>query len=143
MKLKWAVVVGEIPGISTIADDEKLQKAEQGFCVAVAWVILVINDLLHCPARTDGQRFQLNLRHRHAVDEQDYIKAVVAVVSVDAQLIDYLKVVLAPVLDVDQRVIERCVVIAFEAIAFAKVLGCGEDIWRDDRLQQTGEFTIG
>jgi hypothetical protein len=36
-----AVVIGEIPSIATVADDEQLQKTQQGFTVAVARVILV------------------------------------------------------------------------------------------------------
>ena len=43
--------------------------------------------------------------HGHAVDEQDDVVAVVAVVGVDAELVDDLEGVLAPVLDVDERVV--------------------------------------
>jgi hypothetical protein len=51
---------------------------------------------------------------------------VVAVVGVDAELIDDLEGVLAPVLDVDQRVVERRAVVAGEAVDLAERLGGGE-----------------
>jgi len=99
--------------------------------------------LLHGFARADLQGFQLDLYHGHAVDEQDYIKAVMAVVGVDAQLVDDFKVVFAPVLDIDQRVIERRAVVALEAVLFAQVLGGGEHVRGDDAIQQAGEFAVG
>lgn len=79
-----AVVVGEIPGVRAVADDKQLQETQQSLGVAVAGVVLVIDDLLHRPARADGQRLQFDLHHGHAVDEQDHIKAMVAVVRADA-----------------------------------------------------------
>ncbi len=85
------VVVGEIPGIASVADDEELHEAQQRLGVAVAGVVLVVDDLLHGPARADAEGLQLDLHHRHAVDEQDDIVAVVAVVGVDAELVDDLK----------------------------------------------------
>ncbi len=138
-----AVVVGEVPGIAAVADDEELQEAQQGLAVAVAGVVLVIDDLLHGPARADGEGFQLDLHHRHAVDEQDHVIAVVAVVGVDAELVDHLEAVLAPVLDVDQGVVERRAVVALEVVALAQVLGGGEDVRGDDLIQQAGEFGVG
>jgi hypothetical protein len=96
-----AVVVGKIPGIASIADDEKLYEAQQRLGIAIAGIILVVNDLLHCPARAYAEGFQLDLRHRDAVDEQDDIVTMVAVVRVDAKLIDDFKRVFAPVLNVD------------------------------------------
>ena len=50
-----AVVVGEIQGFLLVADDEQLKEAQQGLGVAIAGVILVIDDLLHGPARADVQ----------------------------------------------------------------------------------------
>ena len=49
------VVVGEIPGVGAIADDEELKEAEERLRVAVAGVVLVINDLLHGLARADAK----------------------------------------------------------------------------------------
>ena len=82
--------------------------------VAVAGVVLVFDDLLHRPAGVDAERLQFDLHDGHAVDEQDDVVAVVAVVGVDAELVDDLEGVLAPVLDVDQRVVERRAVVAGE-----------------------------
>ena len=131
-----AVVVGEIPGVAAIADDEELDEAEQRLGVAVAGVVLVIDDLLHGPARADAEGFQLDLHDRHAVDEQYDVVAVMAVVGVDAELIDDLEVVFAPVLDVDQGVVQRRAVVAGEAVALAEGAGGGEDIGGDDLLEK-------
>ena len=95
------VVVGEVVGVGAVADDEELQKAQQRFGVAVARVVFVINDLLHRAARVDAQCLQLDLHTRHAVDEDEHVVAVVAVVGVDAQLVDDLKGVFAPVFDIN------------------------------------------
>ena len=137
------VVVGEIPGIASIADDEKLHEAQQRLGVAIAGVVLVVNDLLHGPARADAEGFQLDLHHRHAVDEQDDIVTLVAVVGVDAELVDDLEGVLAPVLDVDEGVVQRRAVIAGEAVALAEDCGGGEHVRRDDLVEQTLELAIG
>jgi len=135
-----AVVVGEVPGIRAVADDEQLQETQQGFAVAVAGIVLVIDDLLHGPARADGEGFQLDLYHRHTVDEQEHIITMVTVVGVDTQLIDHFETVLAPVLDVDQGVIERRSVIALKAVLFAQVAGSGEHIGVNDLISQPGKF---
>ncbi len=55
----------------------------------------------------------------------------VAVVGVDAELVDDLKGVLAPVVDVDQRVVQRSVIIACENVAIADRVGSGKNIRRD------------
>ena len=119
-----------------------MHEAEQRLGVAVAGVVLVVDDLLHGPARADCQGLELDLHHRHAVDEQDHVITVVAVVGVDAELVDHLEGVLAPVLDVDQGVLQRRAVVAHEGVALAQVLGGGEDIWGDDFLQQAGELAF-
>ena len=67
----------------------------------------------------------------------------VAVVRVDAELIDDLEGVFAPVLDVDEGVVQRRAVIAGEAVDLAEGLGGGEDIVRDDLVEQLGELAIG
>ncbi|MDF2811372.1 MAG: hypothetical protein K0S56_2403 [Microvirga sp.] len=56
----------------------------------------------------------------------------VAVIRVDAQLIDYFETVLAPVPDVDEREVERCAIIAGKVIALAKSASSGENIGSDD-----------
>jgi len=137
------VVVGEIPGVSAVADDEQLQEAQQRAGVAVAGVVLVVNDLLHGPARVDAQRFQLDLHTRHTVDEDEHVIPVVAVVGVDAQLVDHLEGVLAPVFDVDQGVVQRRAVFTGERIALAQHSGGGEHVGGDDFVQQAGKFAVG
>ncbi len=79
----------------------------------------------------------------HAVDEQDDVVAVVAVVGVDAELVDDLEGVLAPVLDVDERVVERRAVVAGEAVAVAERVGGGEDVGGDDLVEQALELAVG
>jgi hypothetical protein len=54
--------------------------------VAVAGVVLVVHDLLHGSARAEPQGLERDLHQRQAVDKQDDIVAVVAVVGTDAQL---------------------------------------------------------
>ena len=110
-------------------------KAEKRLGVAVAGVVLVVDDLLHGPARADAEGFQLDLNDRHAVDQQDDVVAVMAVVGVDAELIDDFEGVLAPVLDVDEGVVQRRAVVAGEAVALAEGAGGGEDIRRDDLVE--------
>ena len=67
----------------------------------------------------------------------------VAVVGVDAELVDDLEGVFAPVLDVDQSEVQRRAVVADEAVALTQRAGGGEDIGADDLLQQAREFAIG
>ena len=114
------VVVGEVVGLIAVADDEQLHEAQQRVGVAVAGVVLVLDDLLHGAARVDAERLQLDLHQRQAVDEQDDVIAVVAAIGVDAQLVDDLEVVLAPVLEVDQHVVQRGAVLALKVAVFAQ-----------------------
>lgn len=137
------VVVGEVPGVGAVADDEELQKAEQGFGVAVAGVVFVLDDLLHGAARADGESFQLDLNHRHTVDEEQDVVAVMAVVGVDAELVDDLEAVFAPLPDVDQSVEEWCAVVALEAVAFAQMTRGGENVRSDDLIEQPGKLGVG
>ena len=134
------VVVGEVVGAVAVGDDEELHEAQERARVAVAGIVLVVDDLLDGAARVDAERLQFDLDDRHAVDEQDDVVAVVAVVGVDAELADDLEAVLAPVVDVDQRVVQRRAVVAGEAVAVAERVGGGEDIGRDDLFQQALEL---
>ncbi len=126
-----------------VADDEELEEAEQRLGVAVAGIVLVVDDLLHRPARADAEGLQLDLHDGDAIDQQDDVVAVVAVVGVDAELVDDLEGVLAPVLDVDEGVVERRAVVAGEAVALAQGTGGGEDIRRDDLVEQALELAVG
>jgi hypothetical protein len=76
--------------------------------------------------------FQLDLNGGDAVDQEHDVVAMMAVIRIDAQLINDFEGVLAPVLDVDEGVVQRRAVIANEAVALAKCAGGGEDIGRDD-----------
>jgi hypothetical protein len=126
------VVVGEVPGLGAVADYEELEEAEKRLGVAVAGVVLVIDDLLHGPAGADAEGLQFDLNSGDAVDQEYDIVAMMAIIGIDAELIDNLERILAPVLDVDEGVVQRCAVIAGEAVALAKCAGSGEYIGRDD-----------
>ena len=136
------VIVGEVEGAVAIADDEELHEAEQRLGVAIAGIVLVLDDLLHGAARIDAKRLQLDLDAGDAIDQQDDIVAVVAVVRVDAKLVDDLEVVFAPVPDVDQRVVQRRPIVAGEGVDIAQGLRGGEDIRRNDLIQQAGKLGI-
>jgi len=58
-----------------------------------------------------------------------------AVVGVDAQLVDDFEVVLAPVLDVDQGVVERRAIVALEAVDAAQRLGRVVDVRRSYAIE--------
>ncbi len=98
------IVVGEVEGLGAVADNEKLCKTQQGAGVSVAGVVLVFDDLFHSAARADAESLELNLHYGDAIDEDHDIKAVVAIVGVDAELVDDLEIVLAPVPDVDEGI---------------------------------------
>ena len=78
----------------------------------------------------------------HAVDQQENVVAVVAVVGVDAQLADDLEAVLAPVLDVDERVVKRGAVVTGKAVHAAERAGGGEDVGGDDLVEKTLELAV-
>jgi hypothetical protein len=79
----------------------------------------------------------------YAVDEQEDIVTVVAVVGVDAELVDDLEVVFAPVLEVDQRVVQGCAIFAGKCVDFPQGLCGGEDIRGDDFIEQSCELGVG
>ena len=49
----FVVIVREVVGAAPVAHDEELDEGEQGVPVAIAGVLLVINDLLHGAAWID------------------------------------------------------------------------------------------
>ncbi len=67
----------------------------------------------------------------------------VAVVGVDAELVDDFEGIFTPVLDVDQSVVQRCSIVAGEAIALAEGAGGGEDVRMDDLFEEAREFAFG
>src|SRR5688572_16611289 len=88
------VVVREVPRVRAVADDEQLYEAQQSLRVAVPGIVLVLDELLNCPSRTDAQRLQLDLGHGDAVDQERNVVAVVAVGGVDTKLVYDLECVL-------------------------------------------------
>lgn len=67
----------------------------------------------------------------------------VAVVRVDAELVDDIEVVFAPILEVHQRVVQWHAVVAGEGVDPAQGFGSGEVIGNDDLSQQAGELGVG
>ena len=65
-----------------------------------------------------------------------------ALTAVSAQLVDDLKVVLAPVPDVHQGVVQRRTIVALEAVDVAKPLGSAVDIGRDDAVEQALKLAV-
>ncbi len=113
----FGVVVGKVHGVVPIANDEELDEAEQGTRVAVAGIALVGDDLLHGLAVIDAKGLQLDLGNRDAVHQEDDIVTVVAVIGVDPQLVDDLEPVLAPVVCIDERIVEWRAILADEGLA--------------------------
>ena len=77
------LVVGEVIRIRAVADNEKLDEAEERPGISVARVIPVADDLLHRPPGADPGRLQFDLNHRDAVDQEHDIVAVMAVVGIE------------------------------------------------------------
>ena len=137
------VVVGKVPRVRAIADDEELDEAQECLGVAVTGVVLVVDDLLHRPPRADPERLELDLDHGDAVDQEHDVVAVMAVVRIDAELIDDLEVVLTPVLDVDEGVVERRAVVTDERFPVPEG-ACGFVYIRpDDLIEESLELAVG
>ncbi len=139
----FCVVVGEIQRVGLIADDEELDEAQQRFGVAVAGIVLVFDDLLHRPPGADAEGFEFNLGHGDAVDQEDDVVAVVAVIGVDAELVDDFKCVLAPVLDVDESIVEGGIVVAGEGFAIAEGTSSFVHIRGDNLIEKPLELAVG
>ena len=137
-----AVVVGKKVGVVAVADDEQLHEAEQGVGVAVAGVVLVIDDLLHGAPGVNPGTLQLDLYQRQAIDQQEHVIAVMAAVGIDAQLVNDLELVLAPVFEVDQHVMQGGAVLTLKIAVFPQGPGGLEDIRADDLVPQPGKLGI-
>ena len=118
-------------------------KAQQGLGIAVAGVFLVVDDLLHGPAGADAEGLEFNLDGGDAVDQEHHVVALEAVVGVDAELVDDLEGVFAPVFDVDKGVVERGAVVAGEAVDLAEQGRGGKDVGGDDLVEEAFEFAVG
>ena len=136
------VVVGEIPRVRAVADNEELDEAEERLGVSVTGVVLVVDDLLHRPPRANPKRLELNLDHGDAVDQENDIVAVIAVVRIDAELIDNLEGVLAPVFDVNEGIVERCAVVADERFPVPEGEGGFVHVWFDDPVEESLKLSI-
>ena len=66
----------------------------------------------------------------------------VAVVSVDTQLVDHLEGIFAPILNIDKRVVERRAIITGKIVAFAQGSCRHKNIRRDNFVQQALKFPI-
>ena len=66
-----------------------------------------------------------------------------AVISVYAELVDDLEGVFAPVLDVNEGVVEWGAVVAGETVDFAEQSRGGEDVRGDDLVEEALEFAVG
>ena len=136
------VVVRKVVGAVAIADDKELHEAEQRLGVAIAGIVFVVDDLFHSPTGIHAEGLQLDLDNRHTIYEKNDIVAVVAIAGIDAKLVDDLEVVLAPILNVHQRVIQRSAIIAGECVDAAQDLRASEGIWRDYFIQQARELGV-
>lgn len=137
------VIVREIERLTLVADDEQLKETQDGLGIAVARIVLVLDDLLHGASRAYPEGLQFDLNDRHAVDQENNVIAVVAVVCVDPELVDDLVRVLAPVPDVDEGVVQRRAVIAREVVPLAERAGSRENVRRDDFVKKPLELAIG
>ncbi len=137
------VVVGEVVGAVAVGNNEELHEAEQRAGVAVAGIVLVFDDLLDGPSWIDAQSLEFDLNGGDAVDEQDDIIPMVAVVGVDPKLADDFERVLTPVVDVDEREVERGAVIAGEAAPIAERVSGSENVGGDNLIKQALELSIG
>ena len=70
-------------------------------------MVLVFDNLLHGATWAYAKGLQFDLNDRDPVDQQNDVISMVAVVRVDTKLVDHFERVLAPVSDVDERVIQR------------------------------------
>ena len=137
------VVVGEVPRVREVADDEELDEAQERLGVSVTGVVLVVDDLLHRPTGADPKRLELDLDNGDAVDQEHDVVAVMAVVRIDPELIDDLKAVLAPVLDVDEGVVERRAVVADKRFPVPQRAGGFVHVWCDDLIEESLELSVG
>lgn len=136
------MIIGKIKRISPVADDKKLDKAQQGVGIAVAGIVFILDDLLHSTPGACIQCFELDLHDGHAVDEQDYIISVVAVGGIYPKLVDYFKIIFAPLFNIDKGVLQRCTIFPLKCIAFAQQFGSSENIRKNDFIPQSGELGV-
>ena len=97
-------IVGEIDGVAAIAYNKQLHVAHERIAIAIAGLVFVIHNLLHGFPWGNIQAFQLYLNYWQAVNQQNHIIALVAILSIHSQLTDDFKIVFTPILNVYQSV---------------------------------------
>src|SRR5690606_27452179 len=133
----------EIARIATITDDKQLHEAQQSIGIAVTSIVFILNDLFHSPAWTDLERLKLNLHQWQTVDQQDHVVPMVADIRVDTQLVNHFKVVLAPLANVNEGIVQRRTIISCELTLFTYSLSDLEDIRCDDLITEAVELCVG
>ena len=97
------VVISEVHSIATsIAHDEKLHKAHEGVGVTITSFLFVANNLLNGFEWRNTVAFEFYLNQRQTVDENDDVVALATVGGVDRELVNHLKLILAPVAGIDK-----------------------------------------
>ena len=127
-----SIVVREVECSIPVAHNENLKKAQDRLCIAVSSIVLVIDDLLDRAAGAYAEGLELDLNDRHAVDQQNYVITMMAVVRIYPQLTDHLKRIFAPVLYIYEGVVEWRAIIAREIVPLAQGSSCREYIRRHD-----------
>ena len=87
--------------------------------------------------------FEFYLNQRQTVDENDDIVALATVGGVDRELVNHLKLILAPVAGIDEWIVDSGTIVASESLLLAQVFRNGKDIWRDILLKQFAELIVG
>ena len=137
------VIVGKVPCLAAVTDNEYLDEAKQRSGIAVSGITLVLHNLFHGSAGADSQIFQLYLHHRNAVEQQNDIIAVMTGGGIDAKLIDDFKAVFAPVARIHQRKGKRRSVIPLKRMKFAKRTGRLVHVTADDHIHEAGKLGVG
>ena len=63
------MVVCKVERVTLVTDNKQLYNTKQGVGITIAWIIFVINNLLHSAAWHDIKGFKLNLNNRDAVNQ--------------------------------------------------------------------------
>ena len=117
------VVICEVHRIAaTVADYEQLHEAHQRVGIAIATVFLIADNLFHRLHGGNTVTLQLYLHQGQTIDQDDDIVTLAAVCCVDGELVHHLIIILAPVPQVDETVIEGRAVVTNEGLLFAQAL---------------------
>jgi len=130
-------IIGKIIGFIAVANNKQLHKTHQGIAISVSRIIFIIHDLLHCLSWGNVNFFQLNLHHRQSINQQNNIIPMIAILGIDAQLIDNFIIVFAPIFYVYKGIMQWRPIFTLKVIPFTKHLRCCKHIRIDDFLSQT------